>query len=680
MFLFSYTSIILSILCLGVSFFIFFKKNYDQITIYFCIHIFFVSIWIGSNGFADLSKTDFYYRFWSGLSLIGGMGYISAFMSFLESFLTGKKLKKIRLILLYFPTIVSTLIAFTKFYVEKTIFLDGQTAQGTPGIANYPIMIIMFLCLYYVLRLSKQYFTVSSYQRKKQIFYITSGFIILYIAAIIFTLIFPLIGELRFFTIAPQFAVFTIIATAYAIYKHKLLEIKIAIQLSIIYTIIILIIGCLYLLILYIFISILPSSNTQQFFYSSIISTILGILTTPLLIKYFKIASNHLFFRKNYDLSEAVEELSNLLNKYNTIEEILENSRSLLEDLLHSKDIHFTLIHKYTETIEFNNTTFLPLSVNLPNITPFYKLERLSNHPTNPFLIISPLIIEEEIIGYILISEKLSGIQYTDIDCRLIKIFSSLFAITLKKVYLYQQVIDHSKNLTKKITEKTKEIKSIQENQSQLMIDITHELQTPLTIIKGEIYLLKKNIVNNTPLNNFEKTIDDISYFIHDLLRLSRLESKPSFRNKTEINLSKLIDETVKYILILANINNVKIVTELIPNIIVNGVKEELKQLLLNLLNNSIKYTANERLIKITLSASANKVQIIIKDTGKGMHPKQISNLFKRFNRLGRTNEEPGTGLGLAICEQIIKNHNGTISVTSQINRGSIFTINLPKT
>jgi signal transduction histidine kinase len=195
-------------------------------------------------------------------------------------------------------------------------------------------------------------------------------------------------------------------------------------------------------------------------------------------------------------------------------------------------------------------------------------------------------------------------------------------------------------------------------------------LQTPLTIIRGELDCLKKNTLENTSLFTFEKSIERISNFIHTLLQLSKLDALHSTQN-TKICFSELIEEVTEYVSTLAQEQNITVVRKITPGVKMQGNREQLEQLITNLLSNAIKYTAHERKVIIELDQKDGRVVLNIKDTGNGIPAEQIPKLFKRFYRNSDTQKQ-GTGLGLAICDRIVKNHQGTISISSELGRGTI--------
>lgn len=238
----------------------------------------------------------------------------------------------------------------------------------------------------------------------------------------------------------------------------------------------------------------------------------------------------------------------------------------------------------------------------------------------------------------------------------------------------------HALELEKKVAERTAQIAELQEEQKQMMIDISHGLQTPLTVIKSEIGSLKKTSGRPDKLRVLEKSIDDVSKFIYDLLNLAKLESGVESFQKESVDLSELVKELAEYFGVLGRDKGISVSHGIQPNISIFGDKEKLRELVTNLASNAFKYMApdREKKILINLSRINNCTNLIIEDTGVGIDEEHIPKIFQRFYRVGaaasNTNTK-GAGLGLAIAKKIAECHGGEIKVESQLGKGTKFTV-----
>lgn len=235
----------------------------------------------------------------------------------------------------------------------------------------------------------------------------------------------------------------------------------------------------------------------------------------------------------------------------------------------------------------------------------------------------------------------------------------------------------------------------------QFSADASHELKTPLTILKGEVEVtLRKERTSDeyeqTLRSNLEE-INRMSQIIDDLLFLSRADIGEIRLNKEEIDLTEILNEVVIQMKILAQVKNIYIETSNHhEDIHIFGDGLRIRELFLNLIGNGIKYTENGGSIHITLTkdnlshdrSSMNGregdqtqfAKIIVSDTGMGIAKEDQERIFDRFFRVdkARSREQGGSGLGLSICKWIVEAHCGDISVTSEIEKGSTFIVKLP--
>ncbi len=228
----------------------------------------------------------------------------------------------------------------------------------------------------------------------------------------------------------------------------------------------------------------------------------------------------------------------------------------------------------------------------------------------------------------------------------------------------------------RRVEEKTLYLKELREKEKQIMADISHGLQTPLTILKSELESLKNQVMLPS-LSNLDKSIDDISKFIYDFLNLAKMETSQTNFTQEEVNLSRLLTDTAEYFSTLAEAKNINVVVNIQPDIFVTGDKNRLEELITNLLSNSVKYMHNggEKKIAITLIRNSGSIELSVSDTGIGISSEDLPHIFERFYRAKNRNDIHGTGLGLAICKRIVERHNGVISVESSQEVGTTFTV-----
>lgn len=229
------------------------------------------------------------------------------------------------------------------------------------------------------------------------------------------------------------------------------------------------------------------------------------------------------------------------------------------------------------------------------------------------------------------------------------------------------------------IEEKTAHLQKIHDEQKQMIGEIAHGLQTPLTILKCEVDILKKDFQNPERFSSLEKSIDGVSRFIYDLLKLARLEASAEDFRKEPVNLSDLLSELIEYFSVLSQEQGVTVFSDIQPEIMIIGKKDQLAELLNNLISNAFKYTAisPEKKISISLANRGDAVELIVKDTGPGIDPEDLPFIFNRFYRSKKEENRgvKGFGLGLAICKNIAEKHGAVITAESGLGKGASFKV-----
>lgn len=221
----------------------------------------------------------------------------------------------------------------------------------------------------------------------------------------------------------------------------------------------------------------------------------------------------------------------------------------------------------------------------------------------------------------------------------------------------------------------------ILQSQKQLVTDISHELRTPLTVIKGEVGLMKKyKQYDIESLISIENEVDRLTRLVGNLLFLSQAETGAMPLDIKIFSLDELLCEVFQHVKTLAS-DRLTISIQKMEQVEMQGDRDRIKQVLLNLLGNAIQYTPEGGRIIIELSNEGENAKIKIEDNGPGIAKKDLQKIFDRFYRgeKSRTRSlSSGFGLGLSISQFIVNLHNGSIHVESEIGEGTTFTVLLP--
>ncbi len=218
--------------------------------------------------------------------------------------------------------------------------------------------------------------------------------------------------------------------------------------------------------------------------------------------------------------------------------------------------------------------------------------------------------------------------------------------------------------------------------------DVSHELKTPIFNIQGFIHTLLDGAihdpeVNMRYLNRAAKNVDRLQSIVEDLETINKLEAGQMVLDLQEFDLHELTDEVFSDLEMRANERNVRLAYKDGANqhYRVRADKESIRQVLMNLIHNSIKYGRQDGLTKVSFYDMENFILLEISDNGIGIDPANLSHVFDRFYRVdkSRSRDAGGTGLGLAIVKHIIEAHKQTVKVRSNVGEGSTFGLTLEK-
>ena len=228
-------------------------------------------------------------------------------------------------------------------------------------------------------------------------------------------------------------------------------------------------------------------------------------------------------------------------------------------------------------------------------------------------------------------------------------------------------------------------VKKVEEEQNKFISSVSHELKTPLTTIIGYISLLKRrgtsdSVLTEKALSTMEKEAQRLLRLVSDLLNINRYNSLDFDFVFTNIDTNELIAESVEEMSLSANEKSMMInyIPSQLPQVL--GDYDRLKQVLLNIIDNALKYSNENDIVKVTASFDESNLDIFIRDFGSGIDPERKDRIFDTFYRVeeDRSRLRGGFGIGLSIVQHIIQRHNGEIKVESVLGEGTLMQITLP--
>ncbi|MBN8639135.1 MAG: HAMP domain-containing histidine kinase [Anaerolineae bacterium] len=216
--------------------------------------------------------------------------------------------------------------------------------------------------------------------------------------------------------------------------------------------------------------------------------------------------------------------------------------------------------------------------------------------------------------------------------------------------------------------------------QQRFVADVSHELRTPLTAIRGHVDLIKRYGMDKDSLDAIESEVERMSRLVSDLLLLAKADYGGLTLNAEPVDLDVIVGETLREARALASNRDLKITVLNFEPVRVSGDPDRLKQLLLNLTSNAIKFTPDGGQIILNLSRTETDAVLEVADNGIGIAAEDLKRIFDRFYQAepSRVRKGEGAGLGLSIARWIVDAHGGKITVTSEVGVGTTFTVTLP--
>ena len=285
------------------------------------------------------------------------------------------------------------------------------------------------------------------------------------------------------------------------------------------------------------------------------------------------------------------------------------------------------------------------------------KIDSLITFRTHSLLAV-PLIVKGKVIGVLEAVNKQRRQPFTQEDEDTLMAVAGQAAVAIENARLFQQ--------------------------SDFISEMVHELRTPLMALLTLSELLTRPYLPAENRQEFahtiQKEVQRLIKMTSDFLDLSRLESGRVQFKRQPINLPEIIKETITVQRQQAAERGIAIELDLpesLPPLMADG--NRIKQAMLNLVSNAIKYNQPDGRVLVSAEAQEGMVQVCVEDSGRGIPPKALENLFERFYRVPDSEGyTTGTGLGLSITQRIIHQHGGTIRVESELGKGSCFLFTLP--
>lgn len=343
----------------------------------------------------------------------------------------------------------------------------------------------------------------------------------------------------------------------------------------------------------------------------------------------------------------------------------------------------YNLINNFTKEKSIMAATKLSNNLYIFISTSLIPLDSTINIIEQQLIIVSIVVLILSIIVAYFISKRLS-LPITKISRAAKLIAKGKLKTEFETTSDIKELID----LTNSLNDMKNELSKTEELQKDLMANVSHDLKTPLTMIKAYAELIldinindKEKCKNN--LNIIIEEVNRLNNLVNDILALTKVENELDKLDISEFDLIKLIEKIVKQhnIYVIKDGFSIEFVHDNIKKLIIKADKKKIEQVIYNLLNNALNYTGDDKKVIIKVSEDNDNYSVMVIDSGKGIDKKEIDHIFDRYYRSKKNHKRYvyGTGLGLSIVKNILLLHNYDYGVRSTKNKGTIFYFKIKK-
>ncbi len=290
-------------------------------------------------------------------------------------------------------------------------------------------------------------------------------------------------------------------------------------------------------------------------------------------------------------------------------------------------------------------------------------------------LLAVPLVRDNHVLGGIAVNRRAPGAFAPEV-VGLLQTFAAQSALAIQNARLFRE-----------LEQKSGELESASRHKSEFLANMSHELRTPLNAIIGFSEVLAERLFGDVNDKQAEYLADILASgrhlltLINDILDLSKIEAGRMDLDRSDFDLPAAIGNTISLVRERAQRRGIALESRIEPAVgAINGDERKVKQVLLNLLSNALKFTPEGGAIRVRAGVAGDFVEIAVTDTGVGISPEDQAQVFEEFRQVGAAAKKvEGTGLGLAISRKFVELHGGAIRVESELGKGSTFAFTLPR-
>jgi signal transduction histidine kinase len=643
-----------------------------------------------------------------------------AFSAFLFGYLfpkqTFKISKKLMFLLVTWVILLVGVTLFTNLIDKNEIVIQGSNIDTTFGSLYFIFVLhfLFFISLLIILPLSKykNLDIVSRYQ----VNYLLMGAFLAFAFSTTTNIFLPLFfNYYSAQNFGPLGSFFIIGFITYAIVKHRLMDIKLVMRQYSVSIASFIVVAVPAAFIVQLYEAIVP----EQKIWIDFVIIFLAIYFFPVCQNFFYRFANKYLFSSLYDSTQVIAKLSDRLRSTLFLGKVYEYIYDSLNDAFHLKAFgvlgheeksDYYYVH-YNRGFEIGGAITFPgngklheqfTKINKPIIVQELKTQKHDPQINKLMVLLSgfkveiliPLNVKDKTVGLLALGQKESGDIYNSEDFKMLEVIGAQSAIAIENAMLYEdakkfnvKMEDEVKKATVELRGANEKLKKLDASKSEFISIASHQLRTPLTVIKGYVSMILEGSFGKVvasqrdSLDKVYQSNERLIQLVENLLNLSRIESGRLQYKYEYIHLESIVASVIEELSGKAKEKKLKLIyeqSEKLPK--VNIDEEKIRQVIMNLIDNAIKYT-NKGSVTVSLKKEDNNLKFCVSDSGMGIEPKDMPYLFQKFQRGTGTFliHTEGTGLGLYVAKEMLAGHQGKVWAESKgPGKGSKFIFTIP--
>lgn len=598
-------------------------------------------------------------------------------------------------------------------YLFTSLIFVQKSPSPTPGPAMpFFVLVAVGSLIAGVITLWKRLRSATGVLRP-QLQIIGLGIVLMFSLIVLFNFVLVVIFNISSYVSAsPLYTLPFVLAVAYAIVKHKFLDIRAVIARAVSYSVLMTLFGICYALIFALTSSLLVSPSIDpKFIGISTAAALMMLVTFPLVKRGVEKATDSLFFKGAYNMSEVLYRLTQILARTLRLEDLAHQFLQGVTTELHIDHACVILMNEGRVFTVFTQGYVIPPEVQETDasLISAHGKTHLKDDETDPRVIsfctaldasvVLPLETSQRVIGMLCLGSKLSGNRFSQEELSHFEILASEVAVAIENSLSYEEIKRFNTTLEVEVAHATDDLRQANEKLTELdklkdeFVSLaSHELRTPLTSIRSYLWMAlsgKGGSVTDKQKYYLDRAFlsaDRLIRLVNDMLNISRIESGRLAVQFSRTDVPRMIREVVAEVQ--PKIDEQGLMLHIrepehpLPDIIADT--DKMKEVLINFIGNAIKFTPRGGSITVVSQLIGDFVQVSVHDTGLGFEVGESEKLFKKFSTLNshghvQSAQYQSTGLGLYISKGIVSLHGGSVAAHSDgVHRGAMFSFTLP--